>query len=166
MQKLHRYFQHTDDRSKGAASLCCLLIALHALCLPLASKAAEASPTAVPRLSGEQAFAACSSCHSSTAEDTHKVGPNLWGVFERPAASAEGYRYSPALANANIRWTRENLFAWIAGSEAMIPGSWMLYYNTLGPEEIMSLIDYLAEQHGGLSEQHGGLAEQHDGGSD
>jgi cytochrome c len=114
-----------------------LFITLIALCLP-------ALVLADTQLSGEQAFAACESCHSMADGVSHKVGPNLWGVYGRPAAQADGYNYSPALTNSGITWTRENLFAWIAASESLVPGSWMLFHNSLQPEEVMSLIDYLA----------------------
>ncbi len=96
-------------------------------------------------LSGEQAFAACAACHSLSPGAAHKVGPNLAGVFGRKAAGAPDYAYSPALKASGLVWTRENLFVWIAGSEALVPGSWMLYHNQLRSDEIMALIDYLSE---------------------
>jgi cytochrome c len=96
------------------------------------------------QLSGEQAFAACESCHSLADGAAHKVGPNLWGVYGRAAAQAQGYNYSPALTDSGLTWTRENLFAWIGASESLVPGSWMLFHNSLRADEVMSLIDYLA----------------------
>jgi cytochrome c len=96
-------------------------------------------------LSGEQAFAACSACHSLSPGAAHKVGPSLAGVFGRRAATAPDYAYSPALKASGLVWTRENLFVWIAGSEAMVPGSWMLYHNQLRADEVMALIDYMSE---------------------
>ena len=94
-------------------------------------------------LSGEQAFAACAGCHSIAESAAHKVGPNLYAVAGAAAASRDGYSYSPALREAGITWSREQLFAWIAASEYLVPGSWMLYENTLRPEEVQSLIDFL-----------------------
>jgi cytochrome c len=96
-------------------------------------------------LSGEQAFAACAACHGLDADSEHKVGPSLAGVVGRRAASGEGYNYSPALGDSGLCWTRGNLFAWIASSEQLVPGSWMLYDNHLRPEEVQALIDYLSK---------------------
>lgn len=95
-------------------------------------------------LNGEQAFAACAACHSIEPGAPHKVGPNLHGIVGNSAAAKEGYSYSPALQESGLKWTRETLFAWIAGSEQLVPGSWMLYANELRPEEVQALIDYLA----------------------
>lgn len=113
---------------------------LIAVCL-LPALTTRAEPT--KRLSGEQAFAACSGCHSLGAGQEHKVGPNLAGVVGRKAAQSPGYTYSPALQNSELVWSRENLFAWLAASEALVPDSWMLYANVLEPEELMALIDFL-----------------------
>lgn len=109
----------------------------------LALLAAWASVADAQLLNGKQAFAACTACHSLAEGAAHKVGPNLFGVSGRTAAGAKGYSYSPALRDSGLIWTRENLFAWIAGSEALVPSSWMLYHNVLRPEEVLSLIDYL-----------------------
>lgn len=98
------------------------------------------------QLNGKQAFSACAGCHSNAPGAAHKVGPNLFAIVGRSAASAENFDYSPALRNARLRWTRETLFAWIAGSEALVPDSWMLYDNFLQPEEVMALIDYLEDE--------------------
>ena len=101
-------------------------------------------------LSGEQAFAACAGCHSLAPDAPHRVGPNLHGVVGSAAASRPDYAYSPALTDSGIQWSREYLFAWIAGSEHLVPGSWMLYDNILRPEEVQALIDYL--EHGAAPE--------------
>ncbi|EED31063.1 cytochrome c, class I [gamma proteobacterium NOR5-3] len=152
MKPTRIYPHRTNARRDRRAGLGASLLTAVAICLALASQAAEESSPARARLSGEQAFAACAACHSLADGAVHKVGPNLWGVYGRAAAQAEDYAYSPALAAAGLTWTRENLFAWIAGSEAMVPGSWMLFQNNLQPDEVMSLIDYLAA-HGGTGGQ-------------
>jgi cytochrome c2 len=97
-------------------------------------------------LSGEQAFAACAACHSLSADSDGKIGPSLRGVLGRDAAALPGYNYSPALRDSGLRWTRENLLAWIAACEYRVPGTWMLYDNVLTGEEASALIDYLEQE--------------------
>jgi cytochrome c len=71
------------------------------------------------------------------------VGPNLHGLAGRRAGSAPGYRYSPALASAEVVWDRASLTTWIVSTEAFIPGTWMLFHNPLTPDEVHRLVDYL-----------------------
>ena len=109
---------------------------------PITQPAASRTPAS---LSGEQAFAACAACHSLTDGAAHKLGPNLHGVVGAKAGRHEDFAYSPALRNSGLTWTRENLMVWIADSETMLPGSWMLYHNFLTAAEIVALIDYLQQ---------------------
>lgn len=96
-------------------------------------------------LSGEQLFLACAGCHSIGKDAPHGVGPNLHGLAGRKAASAEGFAYSPALKEADITWNAGTLTAWIVRTEAMVPGTWMLYHNHLEAEEVNRLVEYLLE---------------------
>jgi cytochrome c len=117
---------------------------LHALAfisLALATPAGAQPTPAGNNLDGEQAFAACAACHSLEPGE-HKVGPSLHGIVGRRAAATD-FSYSPALRAAELTWTRENLFAWIANCEALVPGTWMLYHNMLRGQEVLALIDYL-----------------------
>ena len=44
----------------------------------------------------ETVFNKCKACHS-VDEPKNKVGPNLVGVFGRPAGTVEGFKYSEAM---------------------------------------------------------------------
>ena len=54
---------------------------------------------------GEVLGFACAACHKFRADEGTLIGPNLHGVFGRPAASVEGFAYSPALRQAGLVWT-------------------------------------------------------------
>ncbi|MEQ8263764.1 c-type cytochrome [Pseudohaliea sp.] len=94
-------------------------------------------------LDGEQAFAACAACHSLAPGAAHKVGPNLFGLAGRRAASQPGYRYSPALQASELTWNRGTLTTWIVATEALVPGNWMLFHSPLAPAEVPRLVDYI-----------------------
>jgi cytochrome c len=98
-----------------------------------------------PGLSGEQAFLACAGCHNLEAGAPHGVGPNLHGLAGRPAGSATGFAYSPALQAANLTWDAGTLTAWIVQTERLVPGTWMLYHNHLEAEEVARLVEYLLQ---------------------
>lgn len=72
---------------------------------------------------GQQLFSErCAACH---ALDGNKTGPMLGGVFERRAGSVPAYRYSSALANADLSWSADNLDRWLADPRKFIAGARM-----------------------------------------
>ena len=69
---------------------------------------------------GEELFGErCTACH---ALDRNKTGPMLGGVVGREAGSAAGYHYSPALKNAGLVWSTDNLDHWLADPKKFVPG--------------------------------------------
>lgn len=86
----------------------------------LATPRIEAQPNP-----GVQAFAACRACHTLNKGGRNGVGPNLHGLFGRPAASVEGFRYSPALAKSGIRWNDQTLDEYLAAPGRRVPGTRM-----------------------------------------
>ncbi|HET6183199.1 MAG TPA: cytochrome c oxidase assembly protein [Acetobacteraceae bacterium] len=90
---------------------------------------------------GQKLFAtACAECH---ALDHNKVGPALAGVVGRPAGTAPGFPYSPALASSGLVWTKANLEKWLSGPQAMVPGARMPVALP-DPESRAAVIAYLA----------------------
>ena len=72
---------------------------------------------------GARLFAStCSACHTL---DQTKIGPPLAGVVGRKAGTVAGYPYSAALARSGLTWTPANLQTWLAGPQAMVPGTHM-----------------------------------------
>lgn len=65
----------------------------------------------------------CSRCHSVNGQ--MRQGPPLNGVVNRPIGSVEGYDYSPALANANGKWSPSRLRSYSANPEAVFPETTM-----------------------------------------
>ena len=109
-------------------------------------KNVEAIPS-VSLTSGEQLFFVCESCHSlNEVGRGYKIGPNLYGILGRSAASREDYDFSEELKQSGIIWTRESLIAWIVSTETMVPGTFMLYENFLNAQEVNSLVNYMIEK--------------------
>src|SRR5437016_3725058 len=76
---------------------------------------------------GQQDFAVCQTCHSVTKGGGNGIGPNLFGIVGRKAASVSGFYYSPALKNAKIVWTNDKLKAWITAPYKLVPGTRMTF---------------------------------------
>ena len=55
------------------------------------------------------------------------VGPNLFGIAGRKAATVDGFNYSGPMKAAGITWTDDNLAKWVAGPAKMVPGTKMAF---------------------------------------
>lgn len=98
---------------------------------------------------GATVFKKCASCHTIEKGGPNKVGPNLWGVVERPIASHEGFSYSAGMktfAEANKTWTYDHISFFVEAPKKHVPGTAMGFAGVKKPEERASLIAWLREQ--------------------
>jgi cytochrome c len=92
---------------------------------------------------GEQAFRACTPCHS-TEPGRNMTGPSLSGVWERKAGSLKSFhRYSDALEHSGLVWNDETLDAWLRDPKALVPGNAMQFPGIRDAGVRMDLIAYL-----------------------
>lgn len=94
---------------------------------------------------GEAVFHACRSCHS-TDEGANRIGPSLFHVVDRPAATAPDYTYSDAMkafGAAGHKWDEATLTAYLQAPRDYIPGVNMKFAGLKKPEDIANVIEYL-----------------------
>ena len=115
-------------------------IALVALAFAMPATAGTTAPTA------PAAFSRCLVCHNAAKGAADKIGPNLWGIFDRKAAHAK-FNYSPALKAANLKWDGPTLDKWIAGPTKMVPGTMMSFPGISDPAKRAEIIAYLKKLH-------------------
>ncbi|EME69494.1 cache sensor protein [Paramagnetospirillum caucaseum] len=108
----------------------------------LLTAALPAGAATVEEIAGSHVFERCKACHSAES-GKQGFGPNLHGVVGRPAASLPTFMYSEALKAANIVWTEDNLRAWIAGNDKVVPGTRMRHVAVTDRAEQDYLIAYL-----------------------
>lgn len=96
---------------------------------------ANADPEYGARLASQ-----CRACHSFEQGGPSVSGPNLYGVFGRPAGDVDGYPYSAALAEADFIWTPEALDAWLRQPRRFLPGNRMIYPGLPGKSERNAVI--------------------------
>jgi cytochrome c len=92
---------------------------------------------------GELLSLACAACHTFRADQGTLVGPNLHGVFGRPAATVPGFSYSPALLATPLVWTPVSLEAWLAEPAGFVVGTTMAFSGYRSAEDRRDLIAYL-----------------------
>lgn len=109
---------------------------------PIAVLLADASADA-----GERVFKRCQACHDVTEGGPNKVGPNLWGVVDRPIASHEGFSYSAAMKEfsegGEKHWTFENLNVFIKAPKKDVPGTAMGFAGLASDTDRADLLAYL-----------------------
>jgi cytochrome c len=94
---------------------------------------------------GKQLFSAnCTVCHNADKGGPNKLGPNLYGVVGRPAASLASFAYSSAMKSSGITWTPDKLTAYLAGPQKMVPGIRMTFAGFNNPSDAADVVSYLA----------------------
>ena len=91
---------------------------------------------------GKILFETCAACHSDRPD---ALGPSLKGVYGRPSASLDGFRYSNPMKRANLVWNAENLRAYLIDPQAKVKGNRMPYGGVANPQEADDLVAYLAD---------------------
>lgn len=119
------------------------VLAVSVLLLAACSDDGAVSPTGNVA-AGKAAFAACASCHQVGPAARGGFGPQLNGIIGRGAGSTLDYAYSPAMKNANIVWTQQNLAAFIKDADSVVPGTKMRFLSLgYNDRKIADLLAYL-----------------------
>jgi cytochrome c len=92
---------------------------------------------------GELLGFACAACHKLKAGEGTLIGPNLHGVFGRPAGAVAEFTYSRALQESGLVWTPVSLEAWLTDPTGFVAGTTMAFSGYRSPEDRRDLIAYL-----------------------
>lgn len=117
-----------------------MLAAAAAVAAPAAAQTA-AKPKGDP-VKGKVDFVACKACHSPD-KGVNRVGPSLWGIVGRKSGTIPAFRYSPANKKANVTWTPDVLFTYLAAPRKFMPGTYMSYAGLTDPQKRANVIAYL-----------------------
>jgi len=85
----------------------------------------------------------CMACHNLQKGGPNEVGPNLWGVVDRPRASHPGYDYSAAMKAKGGKWTFAELDKFLTHPQGYIPGTKMTFAGFKSPKKRADIIAYL-----------------------
>jgi cytochrome c len=85
----------------------------------------------------------CSLCHS-TEPGQNLVGPTLFSVVGRPAASIANFPYSAAMKNSGISWTTSQLLVYLKAPRQYVPGVKMMFAGLPDPKDRENIVAFLA----------------------
>ncbi len=93
---------------------------------------------------GERVYNRCKSCHELERE-RNRNGPHLVDLFGRVSGSVEGFRYSPAMADAEIVWDEETLDGFLSDPRGYMRGNRMSFAGLRQERDRQDLIAYLKQ---------------------
>lgn len=119
-------------------------VAKGAAIVVLLAGAALSSPAMAQSATGEALYKQrCMMCHTHTPDGRNGVGPGLYGVTGRAAASTPGFSYSPALKASKLVWTPQTLDQFLAAPGKMVPGTRMVI-AVPDAKQRKDIVEYLA----------------------
>jgi cytochrome c len=127
--------------TRAHRSLSMLWPALIALAVSASPALAEGDADA-----GKKVFSQCIACHRAE-EGKNLIGPSLFGVYGRPAASVAGFSYSPAMKNSKITWDDASLDKYLEAPLQVVRGGRMAFPGVKDKNQRADVIAYLKTLH-------------------
>ena len=92
---------------------------------------------------GQSTARQCQACHTFEKGGPNRVGPNLYGIVDRPRASHPGFNYSAAMKAKGGNWTYDELNKFIEAPREYISGTAMTFAGIKNDQQRADVIDYL-----------------------
>lgn len=122
---------------------CSFLLRFAVMTLMISAGSTHALADGDPK-AGEALFAkTCGGCHKIGRYARAAFGPELNGIFGRPAGSTSDYVYSNAMKASGITWQRETLMAFIKEPSDVVPGTNMHFWGISDPQKLDDLLAWL-----------------------
>ncbi|MBN9148253.1 MAG: cytochrome c family protein [Nitrobacter sp.] len=133
-EKPHAEASHKADVKEAAAAPAAAATDPAAFNKLLASASAERGAALVKQ---------CQICHNTEEGKGPKIGPDLFGIVNRPVASVAGFNYSAALKAKGGKWTFAELDRWIEDPRTYVKGTSMSFAGLKSENKRADLIAYL-----------------------
>jgi len=92
---------------------------------------------------GQSTAKQCQACHTFEKGGPNRVGPNLWGIVDRPRASEAGFNYSPAMKAKGGNWSYDELNKFLASPRGYVQGTAMSFAGLARDGQRADVIGYL-----------------------
>jgi len=84
----------------------------------------------------------CSACHSPE-RGQNLIGPSLYSVVGRNAASVANFSYSSAMKDSGVVWTEDRLMVYLKAPRRYIPGVKMMFPGLEDQQDRENVIAFL-----------------------
>lgn len=91
---------------------------------------------------GKKVAKKCVACHTLNEGGRNKLGPPLFGVLDRKAASIKAYKYSKAMKNSGIVWDEHTFNDFITKPKKALRGTKMSFRGIKKASKRLDLIAY------------------------
>lgn len=102
---------------------------------------------------GKKVAKKCVACHTLEEGGKHRLGPNLFGILNQPAAKVEGYKYSKAMKNSGIIWDEHTFLEYITKPRKVVKGTKMSFPGIKKAAKRADLIAYFKTLRSGEDHQ-------------
>ena len=85
----------------------------------------------------------CAACHSQE-RGQNLVGPSLFSVVGRAAASIADFSYSAAMKRSGVVWTADKLMAYLKAPRQYMPGVKMMFPGLSDEKDRENIVAFLA----------------------
>ena len=85
----------------------------------------------------------CQICHNTEEGKGPKIGPDLYGVVDRPVASMPGFNYSAALKAKGGKWTFAELNKWLDDPKGYVKCTSMSFAGLKSETKRADVVAYL-----------------------
>lgn len=101
------------------------------------------APALAAPLPKPPSFGVCGACHKVDKGAPNGIGPNLYGIGNTKAGDVANFNFSPAMKNSKVKWTRDNLIAFIQAPQKAVPGNRMPFGGLKNPDSAAQVADYI-----------------------
>ncbi|WP_245804623.1 c-type cytochrome [Erythrobacter tepidarius] len=112
---------------------------------PAAPAPAEVVKVAAAPATPPASFGRCAVCHTAEKGGEDKLGPNLYGVYGKPAARGS-FAFSQQFKDAGLVLDEATLHKWLENPRALVPGNRMSFPGIKDAAKRQEIIDYLKQQ--------------------
>lgn len=91
---------------------------------------------------GKAVFARCAICHT-VEPGKNKLGPSLANIIGQKPGDVPGFKFSPAMMAAKIKWSPETLDKFLTNPRGFVPGTRMVFAGLPNADDRANVIAYL-----------------------